>query len=649
MATEVTKIVDPDNGAGTDYTSLAALVAGYAKDLVTADEQLTVKCRCTGGTADGAVTVNGFTTDATRFIKIWTDPSESYRHAGTYPSGNKYRIEGSGSGSTLQLSDNNIYIIGVAIGVTVTTTSQSIGVYASSVTSGARHHISQCYIKLLSRSSTGTPVGIRILDSDVLPYFYNTTVCGFINEAGTSGYGIHLQVSGTSRIFNCTLFGNYIGLYRESGTSYATNTISANNADDFNGTITIDYCASDDGDGTNAVDISPGATEADDWAEVFTDYANGDFSLKNFTGTQKVIGMGVDDPGSGLYSDDILGNARSSVWDIGAFEYVASGGGTSVTLSTGTLALTGQIPTISATANQSITAGKGALSLTGYAPTVSVSNHISVAALLGQLSVTGKVPTVAATAHVSAAPAKGELTVTGKQPTVSATGHQSVVPGKGELILTGKQVTVSTTADQAVTPSTGALTLTGKQPTAAATGSQSVVVPSGALLFTGKLPTVTATASANVTPGLGSLALVGKVPTAIASDHKLAAPATGALALTGQTPTVSATAHVVASPIKGVLLVAGYAPTPSTTADALVTPSTGTLAVTGHAPSVVSSSALTICPGCGSLVLTGKAPFIKGYLISWTSTCAPLRLRGADDRPVILYGTNNTPVRLIGK
>ena len=78
MATEVTKIVDPDGTAGVncDYTSLAALVAGYAKNLVTADEQLTVKCRCTGGTADGEVTINGFTTDATRFIKIWTDPSD---------------------------------------------------------------------------------------------------------------------------------------------------------------------------------------------------------------------------------------------------------------------------------------------------------------------------------------------------------------------------------------------------------------------------------------------------------------------------------------------------------------------------------------------------------------------------------------------
>ena len=79
MATTVTKIVDPDNGTGTDYTSLSAWEAGMQKDLVSADEISVAKCRCTGGTADTtAFSINGWTTDATRYIKIWTDPSEGY-------------------------------------------------------------------------------------------------------------------------------------------------------------------------------------------------------------------------------------------------------------------------------------------------------------------------------------------------------------------------------------------------------------------------------------------------------------------------------------------------------------------------------------------------------------------------------------------
>ena len=108
-------------------------------------------------------------------------------------------------------------------------------------------------------------------------------------------------------------------MVRANGNFYAYNCIVFNNSDDFKGTITIDHCASDDLDGTNPVDISPGATEADDWEACFTDYANGDFSLKS---DSVCVGAGVDDPGSGLYSDDILGNTRTSPWDIGAFEYV---------------------------------------------------------------------------------------------------------------------------------------------------------------------------------------------------------------------------------------------------------------------------------------------------------------------------------------
>jgi hypothetical protein len=38
------------------------------------------------------------------------------------------------------------------------------------------------------------------------------------------------------------------------------------------------------------------------------------------------VGEGTDNPGSGLYSDDIIGTARSSPWDIGAFEYTSGAG-----------------------------------------------------------------------------------------------------------------------------------------------------------------------------------------------------------------------------------------------------------------------------------------------------------------------------------
>src|SRR5512135_890726 len=100
MATEVIKVVDPDSGTGFDYSSLAAWEADYGGagtgDIVSLNKQVTAKCRCTNGTTDGPTAIDAFTTDVTRFVKIWTDPSESYRSTtGVYTTGNKYRITGS--------------------------------------------------------------------------------------------------------------------------------------------------------------------------------------------------------------------------------------------------------------------------------------------------------------------------------------------------------------------------------------------------------------------------------------------------------------------------------------------------------------------------------------------------------------------------
>ena len=95
----------------------------------------------------------------------------------------------------------------------------------------------------------------------------------------------------------------------------ATNCVAGNCTDDFNGTITIANCCSDDGDGAN-----PQGPLGADWDNEFTDKDNGAFSL--LVGGN-CVGNGTDDPGSGLYSDDIIGTVRTSTWDIGAFEYGA--------------------------------------------------------------------------------------------------------------------------------------------------------------------------------------------------------------------------------------------------------------------------------------------------------------------------------------
>jgi hypothetical protein len=120
--------------------------------------------------------------------------------------------------------------------------------------------------------------------------------------------------------------GSGTGIYVRDESATIKNSAIFNTGDDINhvgtGSNTVDYCASDDGDGTNSV--SPSGS---DWSNEFSDPANGDFTLLN-TGNLYDAGVG---PGtdSDVPSADIDGDSRSgSTCDIGADEYVSAGGET---------------------------------------------------------------------------------------------------------------------------------------------------------------------------------------------------------------------------------------------------------------------------------------------------------------------------------
>lgn len=139
---------------------------------------------------------------------------------------------------------------------------------------------------------------------------------------GESDYGVYAR-SGTVNVYNCTITtANHATGIRDGGatTTYKDNAI-LNNADDINLGDTIDYNASDDDDGTN----NKNGNEADAyWSTDFNDLGNGDATLASGS---PLVGVGTDNPGAGLYSDDISGQARTSTWDIGAWEYVAPAAG----------------------------------------------------------------------------------------------------------------------------------------------------------------------------------------------------------------------------------------------------------------------------------------------------------------------------------
>lgn len=181
--------------------------------------------------------------------------------------------------------------------------------------------IKYCIFKQTSSLSAILRLDGNTTDEDIV------TNCIVYGDGVTVPRGVFTAGTGNNallRLYNSTIYNTEEGLdarYFESNI-IAKNNAVFNNTDDFvrgENFETCDYNASDDGDGSNAVNWDNGST---DWANVFTDYVNGDFSLNDYTGTGAIIDQGTDLSSIGLWRD-IARNERGSSWDIGAFEFVS--------------------------------------------------------------------------------------------------------------------------------------------------------------------------------------------------------------------------------------------------------------------------------------------------------------------------------------
>ena len=336
---EILRYIDTGSDAGGDgttaatssgdnthaYQSLNAWEAAEETDLDTANNIHTVHCnRTNGGGTDAGATINGWTTSATDYITIMQD---DFPVDGIYDSA-AYQIVQTNA-TCLVIFESYVRVEKVQIVVTVTGTSFGGGISAQTSDAGDSDiRIDSCIIKGIC-NGTGGVFGINIGGADPTVTVFNTIMYGFLSGDNPADAGFRgLQISaGVISTYNCTISGNHTGLVHFGGTATAINCAVFNNTDDFSGTITVDYCATDEhaGGGTNGVDISG---TWDTTCFTAPEASPPDFSVQDASSPVYQTGNGATPKGT--FTDDIIDTTRDAVdldWDIGAFELIVAAGG----------------------------------------------------------------------------------------------------------------------------------------------------------------------------------------------------------------------------------------------------------------------------------------------------------------------------------
>lgn len=323
MATTVTRYVNPGSSggdgttpalSGTDaaYASLNAWSTARARNLVTADEIEEVVC-ATSGAADTVVPVyiepsDGWVTDATRYIKIRADNTH---RAGTQWDNNKYRLSSTTGGNILNISVPYTQISGLQL------SHLSIGDAHDGVfVSGGNHKADGLLIRG-ANDATYRNLAFRIDGPNT--YVWNCIVVDWLgtNSAGFNRFG----GSGGAYFYNCTAVNCSIG-FSEPDDDYdgIYKNCLASGCSQYGFLADWSWSGSDSNNASSDA-TAPGTNSRT--GQTFGFVAADDYALTSTDGGAR--DFGVADPGSGLFSDDILGTARGASWDIGAHEYVEAG------------------------------------------------------------------------------------------------------------------------------------------------------------------------------------------------------------------------------------------------------------------------------------------------------------------------------------
>jgi hypothetical protein len=316
-ATEVVKTICP-SGQGCNYTSLSAWEAGEQRDLVALDEIAVAKIQgdWTGVTDTTPVIIDGFITDSTRYIKIYTTPEA--RHNGKWDD-TKYKLIT--NGTQIRVQDPHVRIDGLQLKMTSLANHGSSGIILYSGGAVNEMYVENLIIQGLT-DSTYSHYGIYVFslgNAGSKAYIWNNII---YNVLGSTGRGISIsEADHTAYVYNNTVYNNYLGIQRELGTAISKNNISYNNTDNYSGTF--DAASTNNLSGPTQTD-APGSNPRNGVTVTFVDAANKDFHLASNDAGARNYGADLSGDANLAFTTDIDGETRpgEGTWDIGADEYI---------------------------------------------------------------------------------------------------------------------------------------------------------------------------------------------------------------------------------------------------------------------------------------------------------------------------------------
>lgn len=326
MPIVITKSIKATAG---DYTTIVAWEAGEQGDLVVADQVRVGELY--NETYAGIVTIDGSTTDATRYMEI--SVAAGNRHNGTSTGGGAV-IDPTTTGHVFTVSDDFFHATWLRITDWIGDSSEAFRVNSTGLV------VDKCIVH--DTVPTGNPatdnqdgvyVGVDGITVNVRnSIFYNLQRAAVMIQIDT-------QTTAVLNIFNCTAY----------------KCVSSNNTLTFGqfsaraGTINVRNCAAFDKVNSNMSDFGKHAaaswgTSSNNISSDTSATTTGLNSLNSKVATTQFVnvGAGIEDfhlktgadaidvgvDLSGTFPDDIDGVNRSGTWDMGADEFVAAGGPT---------------------------------------------------------------------------------------------------------------------------------------------------------------------------------------------------------------------------------------------------------------------------------------------------------------------------------